>query len=395
MRRFDEAEERDEFIKQWREFGFSEATSNQSADRFIGKTGRYMYPIECATAYVLNRAATVDVPEFVIDSPDGSPDAISIANRIAAFGISEPYCTEYANRILAAANPFNRPLEDWLVAFFQDALSHPVSPPPGAKYGELYLLHNDSTRRSVYGFHQRYSRDILDPHNMRDFILQLLNSDKIRERVQEGQHFLFNGTDHERALTCVTKGIQQFDHSGACDFGGGFYVGRDLLSIVKHAASEYSEAPALLVYACTNDELLSEPFVGPQPGERLPTHVLDLYAKGEQWWQQCVKFYRNKCDFGGMDSELEKLLKSRELDFIRGPWNEGRKRDRSYYGFRADPSQQPDYPVDRLAVADYHPAGFTNNNEQIAINSAISKPSNRMDSFLVLAVFWEPNSAGH
>jgi hypothetical protein len=83
------------------------------------------------------------------------------------------------------------------------------------------------------------------------------------------------------------------------------------------------------------------------------------------------------------------------IDFIRGPWNEGLKRDGNYRGFRADPSQQPDYPADRLEVAAYHPAGFTDNNEQIAINSGLSKPTKRMDSFLVLVVFWEPNPAGH
>ena len=380
-------------MQQWRAFGFSASASNELAERFIG-IRPWMDACQSAVAYVRDRATALDLHEFVVDNPNGTPDANSIADLIAAFGITEQKREEYANRILEATHPFRHPLEDWLAVFFRDAVSQPVSPPSGFTYGQFYTLHNRSlNNRSTIGFHVPYGKDSLKPDNMKDEVLRLLNADEVKARVAEGQHFLFHGTNHERANTCAKRGIKPFGHSAPCDFGENcFYVGRHLLSIVEHAANEHKEAPALLVYACTNEELLEEPFADAHAaGGTRPTHVLDFYEKGEPAWQQCVKYWRNGCQDEYLhERELQRLLAANDsLDFIRGPWQEG-PRDGKYQGFRPDPSKQPDYPRDDcLAVAKYI-NGPTDNNEQIAINTGLSKPTQRMDSFLILAVFWQP-----
>lgn len=224
---------------------------------------------------------------------------------------------------------------------------------------------------------------------MQKQMLTLFNSDKIKDRVSEGQLFLFNATHHERARSTAIRGIQPYLHTGPVEFGDGLYLGRHLLSILQYSLECYHEAPALLIYACTKEQLL-ENFGGPEPGETEPTHVLDFYESGEQSWQQCIKYNRSdRSPDVQIESHLRKQLVSNKLDIIRGPWSEGTlRRNGEYKGFRSDP--MPNYNADRLAVATYTPDGLADNNEQILINYHKLKIRERMDSFLLLAVFWPP-----
>lgn len=282
------------------------------------------------------------------------------------------------------------------MAFIQDAACQPVPPPPGERAGQLYFIQN-ATGRKVYGFHFNAespadSSDLEKAREMQKLVLRLIDSEEIKVCLTEGQLFLFNATDHERAMETLIDGIKPYKQLGPVEFGDGFYLGRHLLSILQHSLEWYRHSPALLVYACSKEQLC-EPLVGPKPGETEPVHVLDFYESGEQSWQQCIKYLgSNRSSYVEIDSDLKKRLNSNSLDIIRGPWSEGPlKMNGGFEGYRPDPLAN--YDADRRAAATYISVGFTDNNEQILINYHKPNIRERMDSFLLLAVFWPPAPA--
>ena len=94
-------------------------------------------------------------------------------------------------------------------------------------------------------------------------------------------------------------------------------------------------------------------FVGRPSG---PSRRLDLYAEGEQTWQEVVRFFRHGADpeslIGSDEQRASRAdMFSTGVDYIRGPYLQGMNPDSSAVGFLPPPQYSGDLRADVL----WHP----------------------------------------
>ena len=336
---------------------------------------------------------------------------VHLTERLGAglqlFGVDEERSQQWAKLIADSNLAHHRSLDQWLRSFIIEAASsRPVSPPGGA-FNTLYSLGTD--RWGVHFMPPGFGKKAQDGKRNKmigEFVPLLFEDPRMRTLIGNRRLF-FHGTGHLDADDILKYGINLNWGEGRREFShrDGYYVTCSLQLASEIALMRNQDAAAVIVYAISVAEMNADYdnaadvnnddkiiVVGHRTGH---SRGLDLYAEGENKWQEVVRFFKKGADRDSLRGDsLERkqrfeLLKYR-TDYIRGPYLQGTNADASAVGFMPPPQYSGDLRADVLWRPPLPPGAnqtlYEYNSEQYCIRS--SRLAARFDERLICVAYW-------